>query len=173
MRLHYFLYDCETKSSTSGLRARSSPETIEDAIPIAGRDARSPIGYAYARVAMNTHKDFGTSRGMADRIFHQISDRVGDRMSVGVDTYRSLRDRERELSRLDQSPGGHGRHNAAGDLIELDDFADIQHHRVQPRDTKQLLDQPIHASDVGLEFDEIVASLLILERSIDDGQRRP
>src|SRR6516225_455377 len=87
---------------------------------------------------------------MDDRIFHQVPDRVGNRMPVAFGMYRSIRARESELSFLDQSPRGHSRHNTAGHLIELDEFADIQYDRVQPGDTQQLLDQPIHASDVGL-----------------------
>src|SRR5215471_4358988 len=110
---------------------------------------------------------------MDDCIFHQVPDRVGDRMSVAFGMYRSIRARECELSFLDQSPGSHGRYNTAGHLIELDGFADIQHDCVQPGDTQQLLNQSIHASDVGLEFDEIAISLHILECSVYDRKRRP
>src|SRR5215831_12547073 len=85
MRLHDLRDDCEAETCSRGSRPLSSPEPLEQMIPLLWRDPQPAIRNAYASIGVSADRHLAAQRGMCDDIFDQISDCIADRVSIPFD----------------------------------------------------------------------------------------
>ena len=105
VRSHGLPDNRQTESRALKLRSPSAPKTIEYAFSICGWDARSSIGYAYGSFWINPHKNFRPGGRMNNRIFNQVSNRIGDRVRVSFGMYWNVGPLECNRSLSRQYPG--------------------------------------------------------------------
>src|SRR5262249_55005490 len=172
MRSHGFADDGEAQACSLLLFARPAPEPFENVLAILRRNPPAAISHINPASAINGHSYLASGRRMNDCILNQISESIFKRVSVSFHFHWLLGSDKRNCSLLRDGPGRHHGHNRGGDLVDINGV-EFERNGVQASDAKQLLNQPVHTCDVGLQFPELAISVHRFERRCNDRERGP
>ena len=74
--------DRQAQTGTVGANALAAPETLEDALPVFGWDARTAVLHADRALRVNLDDHLRSRRRMHERVFDQIAQRICDRRII-------------------------------------------------------------------------------------------
>ena len=109
---------------------------------------------------------------MQDRVFDEVTERVFDRVAIPGNDYSSVKTVEDDSSFLRESPGRHRCDRVRRDLIQVYLVRCVYGDAVQPGDTQQLINEPVHAGYIGLQFCKLAVPFHDVERASNDGKGR-
>ncbi len=173
VRLHDLRDDREAETGPGGARPLATPEPFENvtALVSAGFRVHGPrcLRCHWPRSPTVTSVP---GSGVSNRILDQISDRVADRVSVPSYDDRLVVAMEGDRFVLRQRPGRHACDDIGGHVVQVDAIGDIESNRIKSGNSKKLIDEPIHAGDIGFDLCNLYVLIDGIESRGDDRERR-
>src|SRR6202043_3801439 len=140
--------DREAEAGAAGLASVTPPETTEDELALAFRDAWSVVEDAHRSVRRNLDLDRRSLRRVVDGVLGEVADGVEQRLRIALDPHRLFGARERDAPALRQRQGRDEGRYLGRDALQIRLLFGGDDESLELGDLEELAHDAAHAVDI-------------------------